>query len=100
MIVSDEHDRKWEVLATDPAWNLASGLKRRGYAEVSLPRSTIYNGSTPPVDSKNVAALARVYNTAGGDSRKAIGRAFLAACQLYDCCLGVRELGLVEEVEE
>ncbi len=89
MIVKDEYDRRWEVLSTDPAWDVASRLKRRGFEEVSLYRNTICTGETPGADESRVHALLGAYALSDEKTEGVLAKAFLAACQLYDCCLSL-----------
>lgn len=44
MIVLDEHGFRWEVSKGDPAYAAADHLKRRGYADIVLPRTLLVHG--------------------------------------------------------
>lgn len=99
MIVTDEDGQTWDVLSDDPAWHIAAGLARRGFTDVTLPVGTIRYGTAPVESEDSILAILDHYSTATDEIRNALGSAFLAACQLYDCCLGAHELGLIKNEE-
>ena len=99
MQVQDSEGRKWEILPGDPAWNLASGLARRGFTSVTLPVGTIRTGENPRVDTTRILAILEQYTKTSDGVRHVLRPAFLAACTLYDCTKGAYELGLIEDGE-
>ncbi len=98
MEVRDSEGRKWEILPTDPAWVIASGLRRRGYDSIILPTETIRYGTAPTNETSTLTRLAETAYEAP-TVKNALTPAFLAACTLYDCVKGAYEFRLIGEEE-
>ena len=87
--IEDETGRLWEVLKGDPAYDMVTGLKRRGHQRIVLPVWTLRTGKLPHTLPK-LAPMGDAYKLLLDQGAKDgiledMQRAFLLAATLRDC---------------
>lgn len=89
--IEDETGKLWEVLKGDPAYDMVTSLKRKGYQRIVLPVSTLRTGTLSGFPSNyNLTKLGEAYLSLRdeGADEGVLGdteRAFLLAVTLRDC---------------